>query len=338
MKHFYRERFLIAFVAILSLFVIGSLGYRVIEGWPLFDGVYMTMITLATIGYGETHELSNYGRLFTMFLIVAGLGIFGYSLSIFTTFLVEGELKRILKRKKMETRVGKMTSHYIVCGAGNTGRWIVDEILKAKEDVVVIDKDPKRLEFLENQPTAVYIVGDGSREQTLLDAGIHRASGLITALSEDKENLFVVLTARGLNPKLKIISRVIDGESEKKLLMAGATGTVNPQKIGGLRLASMMLRPTVVTFLDTMMRVSKVPLRVEEAEIQVGSSLQNVTLGEARIPERTGLLVVAVKKKGDDADFFYNPPQEYILRAHDVVIIMGSYDNLRKLKELATAR
>ncbi len=330
----YRRKMLTALILILIVICGGILGYTTLEGWSLLDAIYMTVITLATVGYGEIHPLSSQGRIFTMGLILSGIGIIGYGMSVFAAFIVDGELGRLMKRRKMQKQIQKLSNHFIICGAGDTGRWIVEEFLKTKIPFVVIEKDHTTLEMLKNQGVLQCIEGDATKDAVLLEAGIERARGLVSALHTDKDNVFVVLTARALNPHLKIVSRVVEEESEKKLLAAGAHKVVSPNFIGGLRMASLLIRPAVVDFLDTMLREGDGTLRLEEIEVPPHSSLSGKTLGEAQIPQKTGLIVIAIKNR-QEGKYTYNPKPSTHIQKGDILIVMGEPEQIDKLRKLA---
>jgi voltage-gated potassium channel len=303
-----------------------------VEGWNFLDSLWMVAITLTTTGYGEVHTLTPAGRLFTMALLLVGMSIVVYGLSILTEFVAEGGLGEVWGRWKMKRTVAKMKHHTIVCGAGRTGKHVLGELKKTKSPYVVIEGEPEVAVGLRDDGHVV-VEGDATHEEVLREAGIERASRLVACLTNDQDNLFVVLTARGINPGLRIVARYVDDHSADKLRKAGANSVVSPNAIGGLRMASEALRPAVVSFLDIMMRSSKATLRVEEAEVSPGSKLANKQLREARIPDATGLLVVAIKQKSGDYQF--NPPASAILVPGHTLVVMGEMDGVRKLKLLA---
>jgi len=226
---------------LLLILVIGTLGYHFIEGWSLFDSLYMSVITLATVGYGETHPLTIYGRTFTMFLILGGMGIILYGISELTQFIVQGGIGGILRRRKMERIVKKISHHYILCGAGKNGHYVLEELLRTKRKVVVVEKDPQKIQKLLDRGIPA-VEGDASNDAVLRAAGIDYAIGLVTTLPEDKDNLFVVITARGMNQKLRIVAKVDDIEVREKFFRSGADSAVSAPYIGGLRMASEMIR------------------------------------------------------------------------------------------------
>jgi voltage-gated potassium channel len=332
-ERFYISRLRTAMIAVIVIFLLGVIGYHLIEGWSFLDALYMTVITLATIGYGEVHPLSNGGRLFTIGLILSGLGIMGYGLGITATFIVEGQLGLLIRRRRMEKAIEKLSDHFIICGAGETARCVVGEFLKTKVPFVVIESDPGRLEAVKEIDDICYIPGDATKDATLLAAGIKRAHGLISALHSDKDNLFVVLTARALNSNLRIVSRVVEAESEHKLLIAGADSVVSPNFVGGLRMASIMIRPAVVSFLDVMMRQDNMTLRLEEVELFDEAKAVGGTLRDSNITRETGLIVIAMKLK-EDGKYVYNPKPDTILRGGDTLIVMGDVEQVRKLRRM----
>ena len=225
-------------LVLLSLIlVVGTLGYHLIEGWPLFDALYMTVITLATVGYGETHPLSVGGRLFTIFMILGGMGIILYGVTELTAFVVEGGMTGLLRRNKMTKQIKRIANHYIVCGSGNNGHYVIEELVRTKRKVVVVEKDRHKVNELLNRGIAT-IEGDAASDEVLREAGIERAHGLVTTLPEDKDNLFVVITARGLSAKVRIVAKIDDVQVREKFLRSGADSAVSASAIGVLRMAS----------------------------------------------------------------------------------------------------
>jgi len=309
----------------------GTTGYVVIEKWPLLDAAYMTLITLTTIGFGEVRPLTANGRIFTMFLIVTGVGILLYGISTFTAIIVEGHLMDIIRRRRMNRKIGKLKDHYIICGAGNVGFYIVEEFIKTGQAFVVIDRKQENIKKLSDK--VPWVEGDASDDNVLLRAGINKAKGLVAALPADKDNLFIVLTSRELNPRLKIVSRAIEEESINKLKKAGADCVVSTTYIGGMRIASEILRPTVTKFLDTMLREGGGTLRIEEVQIPMGSRVSGITLGELEVPKKTGLIVIAIKG-GKSEQYIYNPHSSYELSEEDFLIVLGDNEKIMKLKNI----
>lgn len=326
------RRIYAALLFLVAAVVIGTTGYMVIERWSLLDSLWMVAITLTTTGYGEVHELSHGGRIFTMGLLVIGMSIVVYGLSMITAFVAEGGLAEILRRRRMTQMLEAMRDHTIVCGAGRTGIHVVEELRKTKSPFVVIEGKPEMAQRLRQAGDAV-VEGDATHEDTLRQARIETASRLVACLTDDKDNLFVVLTARGMNAGLRIVARYVDDKSADKLRKAGANAAVSPNAIGGLRMASEALRPAVVSFLDVMLRSSKATLRVEEATIHAGSKLADHPLRDADIAAQTGLLVLATRS--DAGEYYFNPPPATPLAAGQTLIVMGEIEGVKKLKALA---
>lgn len=317
--HVYRKIFFFT-VLILLVVALGMFGYHLIEGWPLFDGLYMTVITLATIGYGETHPLSHAGRVFTMVLILFGSGVLLYAVSSLTAYIVEGELTHAIRRSKMQNAIAKLKGHYIICGHGSTGKYAVEELHKTGRKIVVIEKDLERVAHL-NERNILTVEGDATADEILQAAGIKHAHGLIASLHSDAENLFLVLTAKSLNPKLRVIAKAVEEASQKKLRTVGADGVVLPNHIGGLRLVSEMVRPSVVTFLDVMLREKNQAIRVEEIRMPYESPFAGSAVEDLGIQRIEGVTLVALQK-GED-QYMFNPHPATAVRAGDVLIFMG---------------
>lgn len=329
-----RKTIVIFFTVLLTIFLIGALGYHFLEDWSFFDSIYMVLISITTVGYGEIHHLSKAGRLLTIFIIIGGVAVLGYGLSVIMSFVVEGELTNLIKRRKMNKEIVKLKNHFIVCGSGDTGINIIEEFAKSKKPTVVIEQTDERIDLIKNKENVFYIKGDATNDNVLLEANIKNAEGLVTTLHTDKDNLFVVLTARELNKDLKIISRAIINSTERKLYSAGASFVVSPNFIGGMRMASIMLRPAVVNFLDQMLRRDDATLRFEEVTIKKGSGICDKALMECQIPQRTGLIVVAMRKGGAEK-YQFNPVSKTKLDGEDVLIVMGSIEQVMKLRSLA---
>lgn len=332
---------------VLSLaltFLAGILGYEIIEGWNFLDAAYMTVITLATIGYGETHPLSDPGRIFTMFLILGGMTTVSYGALTITAMVADGELAQALKRRRMDKAISQLQDHYILCGFGQTGEHIVEELLRTGQQILVVDKDPAALELFQNRhETAArfgqaiglqrinHLVGDAALEHTLTAAGIQRAAGIFCALSTDKDNLFVVLTARGLNPTIRIVSRCIEDESEQKLRRVGADSIISPTRIGGLRMASEMIRPAVVSFLDQMVRDPR-GYRFEEIEVSPRSPYLGQPLHQTPVGEAATLQLIAIALP--DQPFQYSPPRDLPMAAHQRLVFLGPSLDAERLRQL----
>jgi voltage-gated potassium channel len=329
LKEFRNKIFLILGLIILII-AIGTAGYMVIEGWGLLDSVYMTVTTLTTVGYREIHNLSAKGMVFTIFLIVGGVGTMLYTLSTGARVILEGELKEIYGRKKLEKKIGGMKDHYIICGYGRMGKIISKELKAEGVKFVVVEKAP---ESVEDKADVLILKGDATQDHILKEAGIEKARGLISVLPTDAENLFVVLSARGLNPGLLIVARAVDEDAERKLLRAGATKAISPYHIGGLRMAHTVLKPSVVDFIEFATKSGNIGLQLQEINLQEGSRLIGSTLQECRIGEDLGVIVVAIKQATGDTKF--NPTFRSTLKAGDTLIALGEISKLKELEEMA---
>jgi len=316
----------------LLVFILcaGVLGYHYIEGWPLFDSLYMTVITLATVGYGETHPLSLAGRAFTIFLILGGMSIIFYALTEITTFVVEGEMTGFLRRRRMNRHISKLKNHYILCGAGRSGSQVLTELRKTGRNCVVVEKDPAKVRHLLGERVPV-VEGEATEDHVLRSAGIERATGLVTALPSDKDNLFVVITARGLNSKIRIVSKVEEITAREKFLRSGADTAVSATFIGGMRMASELIRPTTVSFLDTMLYGTP-SLRVEEVTVAPASKCVGVQLGKCEPLTVSGVVLVSVKDNSKTG-FRFNPPRDTLLKSGDTLIVIGDRAQVSQLKK-----
>jgi voltage-gated potassium channel len=325
-----RQRILAAALALAAVLGAGTLGYQLIEGWSFADALYMTVITVATIGYGEVHPLSPAGRTFTIFLIFGGIGLLTYAVSAVTAFLVEGELHEALRKRRLEKIIDHLKDHYIICGAGRTGRCVADELRNTRRDLVVVDQDPVRVAALNEQGVPA-LLGDADHDTVLKKAGIERAKALVACLPEDKDNLFVVITARGLNPNLRIVAKSLDKDADEKFRRSGADAVVSPHFIGGLRMASEAARPAVVSFLDNMLRHPDAGIRLEE--VSVGGRARTVAEASA---SAGGVLVLALKPRGG-SDYVFNPAPGTALSEKDVLVVMGRADEVKRLQSAFAA-
>jgi len=331
-----KQRLYYILIAIFLVVIWGSTGYYILFGGKhsFMDCLYMTIISLTSVGYGEIIEITGNipAQIFTMVLITFGMGIILYGLSTLTALITEGELSGILRKNKMKKKITKLNSHYIVCGGGETGRHVLDELIKNKESVVLIEHDEENIErakLINNN--LLYIVGDATEDQNLIAAGIERASGIVISLPSDRDNLYVTMTARMLNRKVRIISRLIDQALELKLKTAGANKIVSPNYIGGLRMASEMIRPTVVDFLDTMLRSTQGNLRIHQVVVTANSSVAGKSIMASGLKDKFNLLVLGAKHPGKEVEF--NPSSQEILGPGMTLIVMGDVDNIAKAKK-----
>ena len=315
---------------IVFIIAFGTIGYMVIEGWNFLDSIYMTITTITTVGYREIHDLSFKGMLFTIVLIVGGVGTALYALTTGAGVLLEAEFKDIFGRRKLEKKIKDLNDHYIVCGYGRMGKIISKELKAEGVKFIVIEKGSQMMQEKED---ILFLIGDATRDHTLKEAGIERAKGLISVLSTDAENLFVVLSARGLNPGLLIIARAAEEDSEQKLLRGGATKVISPYHIGGLRMAHTVLKPTVVDFIEFATKSGNIELQMQEITIQEGSSLIGLTLEQCGIGRDLGVIIVAIKQSTGDTRF--NPTFRSTLKSGDTLIALGEISKLRVIEEMA---
>ena len=332
------RRLAIVSTVLLVVLVVGTVGYHYIgHGHPTWlNCLYMTVTTITGVGYGEIIDLSNNppGRIFTMAIIAVGMATVLYGAGLLVAFVVEGDLSGLIKERKMSQSIATMKDHYIVCGAGTTGAHVIHELSATHRQVVVIEVDAERLRQLPEALEVPHVIGDATDDETLIAAGVKQAAGLVAALPEDKDNLFITVAARELNPALRIIARAVELRSQDKLLYAGANCAVSPNFIGGLRMVSELVRPAAVTFLDGMMRDRQAPVRIEDVLIEAGSALAGRTLTEAAIPAKVGALVLAIRHHGSER-FDYNPHGATKLVSGATLIVMGDLKAIEKLTRMA---
>jgi voltage-gated potassium channel len=329
-----RKRLYFLLVLIFVVIMAGSTGYYIIfDGEPGFlDCLYMTVVSLTTVGYGEIIQVTGNttAEIFTMILITFGMGIILYGISSLTALLLEGELSGILRKKKMAKQINKLSDHYIVCGGGETGSGVIVELCKNNETAVLIEEDTERIQRCQAICDLLFIQGDATDDENLIAAGIERAKGIIITLPSDKDTLYVTMTARMLNHKMRIISRMTNPLLEPKLLKAGADAVVCPNAIGALRMASEMIRPTAVDFLDRMLRSSRGDLRIHELTVSENSKFNAKEIRECGLKERFGLLVLGAKSKSNEIEF--NPAPTEVLTAGTTLIVMGAVGQIAEAK------
>lgn len=328
-----RKRALFSIVLVVSVLLTGTIGYSIIERWPFFDALYMTVITLATIGYQEVRPLSYMGRAFTIVLVFFGVGVVAYVINNGIKIILEGEIQKAFGRMRLEKKLRNMKNHFIVCGYGRMGHIICRELKAHKVPCVVIEKEHVVLDADEEIP---FIFGDATKDELLKEAGIERARGLISVLSTDAQNLYVVLSARELNPDLLIVARAGEEGSEQKLLRAGADRVVSPYHIGGLRIAHSVLKPAVVDFLEFATKSGNIELQMEEIEVAEGSFLADKTIHEAGIGREYGVIVVAIKRK--EGEMKFNPVHNTKIKPGDTLIAIGEIEKLQDLEKQAGAK
>jgi len=328
-------RFLIVVALLVIVIVGGTLGYAIIEGWSLLESLYMTFITATTVGFGEVRPLSAAGRTFTMVLIFLSIASVGYSVSIIISYIFEGQILHALKERRMAKRIDRLKDHFIICGYGAVGHSVAAELKRDGVSYVVIDRDPAQTEsaFEEEVP---HIVGDAADDEVLEAANIERAKGLVTTFPDDESNVFVVLSARQLNPSLTIVSQGEEERSVKKLLKAGANRVVTTSTIAGQRMAAIATRPAVTEFLEVVMRSGEAEMRLEQIRVSPESPLKGKTLRETEIGQQTGALVIGITKPGGHTNF--NPTENaaissMVLHENDVLIALGSSEQLERMRK-----
>jgi len=327
------NRYVLLLLVPVFLLAFGTIGYHLIEGWPYFDALYMTVTTLTTVGFSEVHPLSDTGRAFTIVLILGGVFTLFSAAAETIRAAVSGDLAAALARNSLNRSLSHMENHVIVCGFGRMGRRVCQELASAKVPFVVIDRDAEATRALE-MPGALAIAGDATSEEVLRQAGIERARALITVVASDADNLFITMSARLLSEKLFIVARAEDEHTEAKLTRAGASRVVSPYVLGGHRVAQAVLRPTVLDFLELATRTDHVELQIEEAQIAHGSTLDGKTLEATRAAQDLSVLVVAVKRPGGQV--IYNPPPATTLGVGDTLVAIGHRRDLDRLDALAT--
>jgi voltage-gated potassium channel len=324
---------------LLAVIFVGAGGFEVIgDGeWSFGDCIYFTIITLSTVGYSHTlphFEDHLYARVWTVGLIVLGSGTLVYFVSTITAFIVEGDLGGALRRNRMKQVLARLTGHIIVCGAGTTGIHVIEELIHSHIAFCVIDSNEQRLLELAERfgpDKFPYVVGDAADDASLEEAGIARAQGVVAALSEDKDNLFVTITASALNPQARIVAKATEVSARGKMMRAGAKAVVSPTQIGGLRLASEAIRPTVVEFIDLMLRDPKKNLRIEEVAIPESSSLAGAALKDTNIRKESKVLVIAVRLL--DGRYEYNPDPEFVLVSGATLIVLAETAEMARLRD-----
>lgn len=329
-----RKRTIHVFYLLITIIIVGTIGYSLLLNIGFIDAIYMTVITMSTVGFREVAQMTAPAQIFTIFLIFLSLGTVGYTGSQLVGYVFGGELKEARREQKMMDKLDKLNNHIIVCGAGETGQHIIQSLYKENAQFVVVEFEKEKLDVVKEYSDIIAFQGDATSDEILEKAGISRAKALVASLNNDANNLYAVLSARQLNPDLHIVARAITHDSHEKLIRAGADKTVSPNEIGGYRMASMLLKPNVIAFLDTITHSGKIDYNLNEVNIKPGSDLSHKTLMDANIPEQTDLIIIAIKE-GEDNDIVFNPTKDYLLKPGQTLIVLGEDKDLNKLKKLA---
>lgn len=326
------KRMLFVSLLLLTVIILGTLGYFQIENWSLLDSFYMTLITVTTIGYGEVHPLSTSGRILTIVLIVNGVGIMGYFLGTFTQYLVEGEIQKTFGLRKMQKDIKNLTDHYIVCGYGKVGRQVVHELSLHKNiNIVVVES---KLEMAEAAREDGYytIHDDATADDALTQARVQNAKALVGAVGSDADNVFITLTAKDFNPNIFVVVRAESPLSQKKLRRSGANRIISPDMIGGKKMALAAIRPNIVEFMDIITPDEKTNFTIEEIIVSHDSTLAGHTLLESKVRQQAGVIIIGIKK-GDV--FIFNPIASDRIEGGDILIVVGSSEQLEKMHEIS---
>jgi voltage-gated potassium channel len=331
LKAYYR--FFVPVIILNTLLVIGTAGYMLIDDYSFFDAFYMTVITVATVGYGEVQPLSVAGKIFTSFLIITSFGTFAYAVSYITKFVVDGELNQFFKNQRLNTAIEKLSDHVIICGYGRNGRQAAQVLKKHNKRFVVIEKNTELTAQISHKFSDLVLTGDASQDEQLIKAGIMKAKALITTLPQDSDNVFIVLSARHLNPKLTIVSRASDDGSDTKLKIAGADNVIMPDRVGGAHMASLLLKPDVMEFLDFVTLQSSDDNNLEEIPLStVSEELKNKTLKELELRNKSGANIIGYKTA--EGEYIVNPGADTVIRPHSKLFVLGNPEQIKKLKEI----
>ena len=313
----------------MALFIFGTAGYMTIEGWDAIDSMFMTTITLATVGYSEVNSISAEGRMFTVVLIMFGVSLFLYVAGNTMQFLVEGRIRVILGRRKLEKTIARLNNHYIICGYGRIGRTLCQYLQQKNLKVLIVEKDEERIPEMEADHVP-YIIGEANEEENLEKAGIARAKGLLSVLGSDPDNVFVVLISKQLNPRLFVVARANQEMAKKTLESAGADKVISPYDLGARRIAHAILRPTVIHFLEMAFADEETDINFEELPVAGDCKLINTSLMDSKIRQNLDVLIIAIKKSNGRMEF--NPKPDSLIQEGDTIITVGQEANLKALE------
>jgi voltage-gated potassium channel len=333
-----RRRIYLPLAVFVLVFCLGVAGFKILGGgeWSVSDSVYQTVITLSTVGYNEAHPFTNRPglRAFAIIFNLVCLGTIAFAITSITAFVVEGELRNILWRRRMDKQIARLKDHYIVCGGDETAQTIVRELQLTKRPLVVVVPSADRAAGLGDPGEVLFFEGDATDDAVLLQAGIERARGIFLSLPTDEENLFVTISARNINPGLRVVVKSVEHTIEQKFVKAGADTVISPTFIGGMRMVSEMVRPAATTFLDMMLRDRDRVFRVDEVAVAKGAELVGKTVEQARLAEKTGALLVALRRAGAGG-YEFNPPKDRVIEENDILIIIAEAERLKDIGRIA---
>ena len=326
------ERIKLGISVIVFIVLIATFGLMYFEGWDFFTALYVSIITISTVGYGDITPITFEGKVLTLVYIICGAGAMAYTFASIAGFFIEGQFKKIIRLKKMQTKLKMINGHYIICGFGKIGKFVAKKFDDAGVPFVVIDMDEKKiLDGLDNYKNMIYIVGDATSDDILNRAGVKRAKGLVATVNSDAENLFITLSAKELNPNIYVVAKAENNATIDKLLKAGADRVVSPYSIGGLRMAEMALRPEILDFVTTLMDTTR-DMEIGRFTISPQSEIVGKTLYDSKIRQKTGATILAIKKKNDNV--IVNPSPDIVLDERDVIYAFGTKKHLEELKKI----
>jgi voltage-gated potassium channel len=320
------------FLLILLVILIGVIGFCIIEGLTFLDSLYMTIITIFTVGFREVKELSPGGQVFTIFIILGGVGTAIFAFTRIAEIVFEGTIHQLWRRRRMEKKIKNLKDHYIICGYGRMGKTVRERLVEEKLPFVVIDNNEEKLEQLKINDGCLFIEGDATHEEILIEAGIKKAKGLAALLPTDADNLYLVLTVRLINPSIFVLSKALDEEGERKILQIGANKVVSPYKLGGLKIAQGLIRPTLLDFMDLIIRRKELSLQIEEFIVKKESRMINRSLAKCDLRRMANIIVVAMKKPGEDIVF--NPSADAIIETGDTLLVLGDEEAINKFQSI----
>lgn len=320
-----------SFILLFLIIAYGVIGYRIIEGMDFFDAFYMTVITISTVGFQEVKPLSGPGKILTITIISGGITVAAYTIGTLVRSLVEGEIKKMFGRRKVEKKISEMSGHYIICGYGRIGRLVCGELREYGMEFVVIENGQQAIEMMETDRVP-YLPQDATADETLMKAGIMKARGIVTAVGSDADNVFITLTARGLRSDIFILARASDEKNEMKLNRAGATRVVSPYLIGGKRMAQVLIRPTVVDFIDVAVSDGHLGLQMEECRVKQDSNLAGKNLVESGLRKDYGVIIVLIKKH--NGEMIFNPLPGEVIEGDDILVVLGKKEDMKRMGDM----